>query len=54
MVSYLARGNVAFSVTITSVSTSLTPVGIPVLTAGLAGQFMPVAAVSASVAIVGR
>lgn len=42
VVSYLARGDVALSVTMTSVSTLLAPVFTPLLTAWLAGQYMPV------------
>lgn len=42
VVSYLARGDVALSVAMTSVSTVLAPVLTPLLTLWLAGQYMPV------------
>ena len=42
VVSYLARGDVAVSVTMTSVSTLLAPLLTPVLTLWLAGQYLPV------------
>ena len=42
VVSYLARGDVAVSVTMTSVSTLLAPLLTPVLTLWLAGRYMPV------------
>lgn len=42
VVSYLSRGDVALSVTMTSVSTLLAPVFTPLLTLWLAGQYMPV------------
>ncbi|WP_191374161.1 bile acid:sodium symporter family protein, partial [Corynebacterium stationis] len=41
VVSYLARGDVALSVTMTSVSTLLAPLLTPMLTLWLAGQYMP-------------
>lgn len=41
VVSYLARGDVALSVTMTSVSTLLAPIMTPLLTQWLAGQYMP-------------
>lgn len=41
VVSYLARGDVALSVTMTSVSTLLAPVLTPLLTLWLAGRYMP-------------
>ncbi|MFH0411875.1 bile acid:sodium symporter family protein [Corynebacterium sp. L4756] len=41
VVSYLARGDVALSVTMTSVSTLLAPIFTPMLTLWLAGQYMP-------------
>lgn len=41
VVSYLARGDVALSVTMTSVSTLLAPFLTPVLTLWLAGRYMP-------------
>ena len=44
VVSYLARGDVALSVTMTSISTLLAPVLTPVLTLWLAGEYMPVSA----------
>lgn len=42
VVSYLARGDVALSVTMTSISTLLAPVLTPLLTLWLAGEYMPV------------
>ncbi|MDR8020110.1 bile acid:sodium symporter family protein [Nesterenkonia aerolata] len=44
VVTYLARGDVALSVTMTSISTLLSPLLTPVLTLWLAGQFLPVEA----------
>lgn len=44
VVTYLARGDVALSVTMTSVSTLLSPILTPLLTLWLAGQFLPVSA----------
>lgn len=44
VVTYLARGDVALSVTMTSVSTLLSPLLTPLLTLWLAGQYLPVAA----------
>lgn len=44
VVAYLARGDVALSVTMTSVSTLLAPLLTPILTLWLAGQYLPVAA----------
>lgn len=41
VVSYLARGDVAVSVTMTSISTLLAPLLTPLLTLWLAGQYMP-------------
>lgn len=41
VVSYLARGDVAVSVTMTSISTLLAPVLTPLLTLWLAGSYMP-------------
>lgn len=52
VVSYLARGDVALSVTMTSVSTLLAPVITPILVASLAGQYMPVAAGPMALSIV--
>jgi BASS family bile acid:Na+ symporter len=42
VVAYLARGDVALSVAMTSVSTLLAPVLTPLLTLWLAGQYLPV------------
>lgn len=42
VVTYLARGDVALSVTMTAVSTLLAPLLTPVLTLWLAGQYLPV------------
>ncbi|WP_291313830.1 bile acid:sodium symporter family protein [Corynebacterium sp. UBA2622] len=44
VVAYLARGDVALSVTMTSISTLLAPLLTPLLTQWLAGQHMPVSA----------
>lgn len=52
VVSYLARGDVALSVTMTSVSTLLAPLLTPLLTSWLAGTFMPVDAASMALSIV--
>lgn len=52
VVSYLARGNVALSVAMTSVSTLLAPVMTPLLTLWLAGQYMPVDASSMALSVV--
>ncbi|WHF24759.1 hypothetical protein QJS66_02765 [Kocuria rhizophila] len=41
VVSYLARGDVAVSVTVTSMSTLLAPLLAPLLTLWLAGAYMP-------------
>lgn len=52
VVSYLARGDVALSVTMTSVSTLLAPVITPLLVSWLAGQYMPVQAGPMALSIV--
>lgn len=52
VVSYLARGNVALSVAMTSVSTLIAPVLTPLLALWLAGQYMPVDAGSMAVSVV--
>jgi len=52
VVSYLARGDVALSVAMTSVSTLLAPVLTPLLTLGLAGQYMPLDGASMAWSIV--
>ena len=52
VISYLARGDVALSVTMTSISTLLAPVMTPLLTRWLAGQYMPVDAGSMARSIV--
>ena len=52
VVSYLARGDVALSVTMTSISTLLAPVFTPLLTLWLAGEYMPVSASSKAWSIV--
>ncbi|MFB0835909.1 bile acid:sodium symporter family protein [Arthrobacter halodurans] len=52
VVTYLARGDVALSVTMTSVSTLIAPVLTPLLTLWLAGQYMPVDAGSMARSIV--
>lgn len=52
VVSLLARGDVALSVTMTSVSTLLAPVLTPILTLWLAGQYMPLSAGNMALSIV--
>ena len=54
VVSYLARGDVAVSVTMTSISTLLAPLLTPLLTLWLAGAYMPLdgAAMARSIAMV--
>lgn len=52
VVSYLARGDVALSVTMTAVSTLLAPIMTPLLTLWLAGQQMPVTAGPMAISIV--
>ncbi len=52
VVSYLARGDVALSVTMTSISTLLAPILTPLLTLWLAGEYMPVSAASMAWSIV--
>lgn len=52
VVSYLARGDVALSVSMTTVSTLLAPLFTPVLALWLAGQYMPVDAGSMAWSIV--
>ncbi|AGF72283.1 bile acid:sodium symporter family protein [Corynebacterium halotolerans] len=52
VVSYLARGDVALSVTMTSVSTLLAPLLTPLLTLWLAGRYMPLDAGSMALSIV--
>ena len=52
VVSYLARGNVALSVAMTSVSTVLAPLLTPALALWLAGQYMPVDAGSMAISVV--
>ena len=52
VISYLAKGDVALSVTMTSISTLLAPLMTPLLTKWLAGQYMPVDAKSMALAIV--
>ncbi|MHA7144584.1 bile acid:sodium symporter family protein [Arthrobacter sp. TmT3-37] len=51
VVSYLARGDVALSVAMTSVSTILAPVLTPLLTLWLAGRYMPVDAAAIGLSI---
>lgn len=43
---YLAKGNVALSIAMTSVSTLVAPIATPLILLGLAGQWMPVDPVS--------
>ena len=52
VISYLAKGDVALSVTMTSISTLLAPLLTPVLTLWLAGQYLPVSAESMALSIV--
>lgn len=52
VVSYLARGDVALSVAMTTVSTLLAPIFTPLLALWLAGQHMPVSASSMAISIV--
>ncbi|MGP9526565.1 bile acid:sodium symporter family protein [Glutamicibacter sp. AOP5-A2-18] len=52
VVSYLARGNVALSVAMTSVSTLIAPALTPLLALWLAGQYMPVDAGSMALSVV--
>ncbi|GAA3281818.1 bile acid:sodium symporter family protein [Nesterenkonia halobia] len=52
VVTYLARGDVALSVTMTAISTLLAPLLTPVLTLWLAGQYLPVAASDMAASIV--
>lgn len=52
VISYLAKGDVALSVTMTSISTLLAPLVTPLLTQTLAGQYMPVNAAAMAVSIV--
>ncbi|MGP9649767.1 bile acid:sodium symporter family protein [Glutamicibacter sp. AOP38-B1-38] len=52
VVTYLAKGDVALSVTMTSVSTLLAPVFTPLLALWLAGQYLPVAAGTMALSIV--
>lgn len=52
VVTYLARGDLALSVSMTSIATLLAPVMTPVLTLGLAGQWIPVSAAALFVSIV--
>lgn len=52
VVSFLARGDVAVSVTMTSISTLLAPLLTPLLTLWLAGQYMPLDGASMAMSIV--
>ena len=52
VVTYLAKGDVALSVTMTSISTLLAPIFTPLLTLWLAGQYLPVDAGSMAKTIV--
>ncbi|SDM94634.1 bile acid:Na+ symporter, BASS family [Actinomyces ruminicola] len=52
VISYLSRGDVALSVTMTSISTLLAPLMTPLLTQWLAGQYMPVDGGSMALSIV--
>ncbi|WP_026162270.1 bile acid:sodium symporter family protein [Corynebacterium ulceribovis] len=52
VISYLAKGDVALSVTMTTISTLLAPIFTPLLTLWLAGQYLPVSASAMSISIV--
>ncbi|MDC4232330.1 bile acid:sodium symporter family protein [Actinomyces sp. B33] len=52
VISYLSKGDVALSVTMTSISTLLAPLLTPVLTGWLAGAYMPVDAGAMAMSIV--
>lgn len=52
VVSYLARGDVALSVAMTSISTLLAPLLTPVLTLWLAGKYLPLDAAGMALSIV--
>ncbi|HJX76871.1 bile acid:sodium symporter family protein [Glutamicibacter sp.] len=52
VVTYLAKGDVALSVTMTSISTLLAPIFTPLLTLWLAGQYLPVDAGTMALSIV--
>lgn len=52
VVTYLARGDVALSVPMTTVSTLLAPIFTPLLTLWLAGQYLPVSAGSMALSTV--
>ena len=52
VISYLAKADVALSVTMTSVSTLLAPLFTPLLTSWLAGKYMPVSASDMALSIV--
>ncbi len=52
VISYLAKGDVALSVTMTSISTLLAPILTPLLTLWLAGEYLPVPATEMAVSIV--
>ncbi|MDY5589241.1 MAG: bile acid:sodium symporter family protein [Arcanobacterium sp.] len=51
VVAYLAKADVALSVTMTSVSTIIAPIFTPLLTAWLAGKYMPVSAGAMAISI---
>lgn len=52
VISYLAKGDVALSVAMTTISTLLAPIFTPLLTLWLAGQYLPVSASAMSISIV--
>lgn len=52
VISYLGKGDVALSVTMTSISTLIAPIMTPLLTKWLAGQYMPVAGGDMALSIV--
>ena len=54
VISYLAKGDVALSVTMTAISTLLSPLLTPLLTLALAGQYLPVSASAMIVLKIGR
>lgn len=52
VISYLAKGDVALSVTMTSISTLLAPILTPLLTLWLAGEYLPVSTAEMAVSVV--
>ncbi|ALA67004.1 bile acid:sodium symporter family protein [Corynebacterium lactis] len=52
VISYLAKGDVALSVSMTSISTLLAPIFTPVLTLWLAGEYLPVSGGAMAMSVV--